>query len=101
MEYIKTFEQFVNESKDNDSVNEARSVSSIAKQMESTSSAMKSTVAQWKKAEGPAKDKFKEALKKLTEKKKELEKELNAAVSELDKNAELVVDESAETKIEE
>jgi len=75
-------------------ITEARSVSTISKELESTASSMKSTVEKWKKAEGDKKDKFKDDLKKLTDKKRDLAKELTTAVKELDKYATLQVDES-------
>jgi len=55
---------------------------------------MKSTVDSWKKAEGDAKAPLLAKLKELTAKKNALESELNDAISDKDKDLELVVSEA-------
>ena len=95
MKYIKTFEQFVNESSETESVNEARSINTISSELEKVGKEMKSTVDKWKKEKDEdKKNELKDRLKELTTKKKSIKKELDDAVAKLDKEVELQVEES-------
>lgn len=94
MKYIKTFEQFVNESTE---VNESRSITAVSQELDKTGKEMKSLVDKWKREKDEKKkDELKIKLKELTTKKKDLMGELQDAVEKLDKEAELEVSESTE-----
>lgn len=80
-------------------VNEARSINKIQNEWTKVTAEMKSTVDSWKKAEGDAKSPLLAKLKELTAKKNALESELNDAISDKDKDLELVVSEA--TKVPE
>lgn len=89
MKNIKSFEDFINESKQEEAVNEA-SISSVSNKLEKTMLEMKKLVGTWKTEKDEAKKaKIKDKLKELTAKKKELESDLNDAIEDLDKDAEL------------
>jgi hypothetical protein len=89
MKNIKSFEDFINESKQEEVVNEA-SISSVSNKLEKTMLEMKKLVGSWKaEKDEDKKSKIKEKLKELTAKKKELESDLNDAIEDLDKDAEL------------
>ena len=70
-----------------------RSVSKISKELETVVEKMKKMAKEFAEADGAKKQKIKAELKSLTSDKKMLEKELESAVAELDKNAQLQVDE--------
>lgn len=70
-----------------------RSISKISKELETLVDKMKKTAGEYAKADGVKKQKLTGELKKMTFDKKMLEKELESAVAELDKNAQLQVDE--------
>lgn len=90
MKNIKSFEQFIAESNQNEEVNESASISSISNKLEKTILEMKKTVEKWKaERDEKKKDDLKEKLKELTAKKKDFEKQLHDAVEELDKDTEL------------
>jgi hypothetical protein len=72
---------------------EARSINKIQNEWTKVTAEMKSTVDAWKKAEGDAKAPLLAKLKELTAKKNALEVELNDAISDKDKDLELVVSE--------
>ena len=72
---------------------EARSINKIQNEWTKVTAEMKSTVDSWKKAEGDAKAPLLAKLKELTAKKNALESELNDAISDKDKDLELVVSE--------
>lgn len=74
-------------------LNEARSINKIQNEWTKVTAEMKSTVDSWKKAEGDAKAPLLAKLKELTAKKNALESELNDAISDKDKDLELVVSE--------
>jgi t-SNARE complex subunit (syntaxin) len=89
MKNIKSFEDFINESKQEEAINEA-SISSVSNKLEKTMLQMKKLVGNWSSEKDEAKKaKIKEQLRDLTDKKKELEKDLTAAIEDLDKDAEL------------
>ena len=75
-------------------LNEVRSIGIIQNQWSKVTTDMKSTVERWKVADGKDKDKLMGVLKDLTVKKKALEKELEDAISEKDRDVELVVKEN-------
>ena len=70
-----------------------RSVSKISKELETVVEKMKKMAKEFAEADGAKKQKITAELKSLTSDKKMLEKELESAVAELDKNAQLQVDE--------
>lgn len=72
---------------------EARSINKIQNEWTKVTAEMKSTVDSWKKAEGDSKAPLLAKLKELTAKKNALESELNDAISDKDKDLELVVSE--------
>lgn len=93
MKNLKTFEEFINESNDSMEVNESASISSISNKLEKTMLEMKKTVASWKsEKDEEKKSKLKDKLKELTAKKKDFEKQLNDAIEDLDKDAQLQVE---------
>jgi len=70
-----------------------RSISKISKELETLVDKMKKKAKEFAEADGAKKQKITTELKKMTFDKKMLEKELESAVAELDKNAQLQVDE--------
>lgn len=72
---------------------EARSINKIQNEWTKVTAEMKSTVDSWKKAEGDSKAPLLAKLKELTAKKNAIESELNDAISDKDKDLELVVSE--------
>jgi hypothetical protein len=78
------------ESAEIEEIDEARSINKIQKEWAEVTSMMKSTVEEWKKAEGDSKTSLLDKLKSLTARKNELEKELDSAVQLKDVDAELV-----------
>jgi len=84
--WLKSIYDVANESAD---VNEGRSINKIQKEWSEVTSMMKSTVEEWKKAEGDTKGSLLDKLKSLTARKNELEKELDGAVQIKDVDAEL------------
>lgn len=70
-----------------------RSISKISKELETLVDKMKKKAKEFAEADGAKKQKITAELKKMTFDKKMLEKELESAVTELDKNAQLQVDE--------
>lgn len=72
-----------------ESVNE-KSINKIQKEWSKVTSEMKTTVDEWKEAEGKEKEQLKTELKKLTAKKKEIEAQLDSKVGLKDAGTELV-----------
>jgi len=70
-----------------------RSVSKISKELETLVEKMKKMAKEFAEADGAKKQKITAELKSLTADKKMLEKELESAVAELDKDAQLQIDE--------
>ena len=70
-----------------------RSISKISKELETLVEKMKKKAKEYAEADGVKKQKITAELKSLTSDKKMLEKELESAVTELDKDAKLQVDE--------
>jgi hypothetical protein len=70
-----------------------RSISKISKELETLVDKMKKKAKEFAEADGAKKQKITNELKKMTFDKKMLEKELESSVAELDKNAQLQVDE--------
>ena len=70
-----------------------RSISKISKELETLVDKMKKKAKEFAEADSAKKQKITAELKKMTFDKKMLEKELESAVAELDKNAQLQVDE--------
>ncbi len=70
-----------------------RSISKISKELESLIEKMKKLAKEFSEADGVTKQKLTSQLKSLTADKKMLEKELESAVGELDKDAQLQIDE--------
>ena len=89
---LKSLKDSVNESIENDDVNEARSINKIQSEWTKVTNAMKDTAASWKAAEGDAKTALLNTLKEMTAKKKALEAELDAVVSDKDKDLELAME---------
>ena len=89
---LKSLKDSVNESIENDDVNEARSINKIQTEWTKVTNAMKDTAASWKAAEGDAKTALLNTLKEMTAKKKALEAELDAVVSDKDKDLELAME---------
>jgi hypothetical protein len=89
---LKSIKESVEESVE--SIDEARSINKIQNEWTKVTADMKSTVDSWKKAEGDAKASLLAKLKELTAKKNSLESELNDAISDKDKDLELVVSEA-------
>jgi hypothetical protein len=94
--YMPTLKSMLPESK--------KGLSKIAKQIEELSIEMKQVATKYKAAKESNKQseisKYVAELKTLTSKKKELEKRMNSAIEDLDKDAELKVDESINEKAE-
>lgn len=84
MKHIKLFEEFKN-------LNEGRSIEKIQYDWAKLTTQMQATAANWKAAEGKAKDMLLGKLKDMTAKKKQLEAELDSAISDKDKDLELVI----------
>lgn len=74
-------------------IDEARSINKIQTEWAKVTSEMKATVDAWKKAEGDEKASLLDKLKDLTAKKKSLDAELDDAISDKDKDLELIVSE--------
>jgi hypothetical protein len=72
---------------------QGRSISKISKELETLVDKMKKKAKEFAEADGAKKQKITSELKKMTFDKKMLEKELESSVAELDKNAQLQVDE--------
>lgn len=89
---LKSLKDSVNESIENDDVNEARSINKIQSEWTKVTNSMKDTAASWKAAEGDAKTALLNTLKEMTAKKKALEAELDAVVSDKDKDLELAME---------
>lgn len=70
-----------------------RSVSKISKELETLVEKMKKMAKEYAEADGVKKQKITAELKNLTSEKKMLEKELESSVAELDKDAQLQIDE--------
>ena len=70
-----------------------RSVSKISKELETLVEKMKKLAKEYAEADGVKKQKITAELKNLTSEKKMLEKELESSVAELDKDAQLQIDE--------
>lgn len=70
-----------------------RSVSKISKELETVVDKMKKKAKEFAEADGVKKQKITAELKELTAEKKMLEKELESSVAELDKDAQLQIDE--------
>ena len=70
-----------------------RSISKISKELETLVDKMKKKAKEYAEADGVKKQKITAELKSLTSDKKMLEKELESAVAELDKDAQLQIDE--------
>lgn len=79
----------------NESLNEGRSIEKIQYDWAKLTTQMQATAANWKAAEGKAKDMLLGKLKDMTAKKKQLEAELDAAISDKDKDLELVIAEGS------
>jgi hypothetical protein len=92
MKHIKLFEDFKN-------LNEGRSIEKIQYDWTKLTTTMQATAANWKAAEGKAKDMLLGKLKDMTAKKKQLEAELDVAITDKDKELELVVSESILEKL--
>ena len=87
----------VSEQSDNEStVNEARSINKISKELEKTVLDMKKTVDEWKIAEGDRKSELLEKLRELNKNKVELSKELDSAVAGKDHDLQLAITEAEE-----
>jgi len=82
----------------NESLNEARSITKISKDLDKTVNAMKDLAVDYKTAEGKEKDKLFKQLKELTAKKKKLAYELEQVVSDTDKDMELEENELTEKR---
>jgi hypothetical protein len=74
-------------------LNEGRSIEKIQYDWAKLTTSMQATAANWKAAEGKAKDMLFGKLKDMTAKKKQLEAELDAAIADKDKDLELVIQE--------
>ena len=70
-----------------------RSISKVSKELEKLVAGMKDKATEYAKADGVKKQKLMATLKDLTKDKKRLEQELESAVNELDKDAQLQIDE--------
>jgi hypothetical protein len=70
-----------------------RSISKISKELETVVEKMKKMAKEYAEADGVKKQKLTAELKSLTADKKMLEKELESSVGELDKDAQLQIDE--------
>jgi hypothetical protein len=70
-----------------------RSISKISKELETLVEKMKKMAKEYAEADGVKKQKLMASLKDLTKDKKRLEKELESSVNELDKDAQLQIDE--------
>jgi hypothetical protein len=70
-----------------------RSISKISKELETLVEKMKKMAKEYAEADGVKKQKLMASLKDLTKDKKLLEKELESSVNELDKDAQLQIDE--------
>jgi len=70
-----------------------RSISKISKELETLVEKMKKMAKEYAEADGVKKQKLMASLKDLTKDKKQLEKELESSVNELDKDAQLQIDE--------
>jgi hypothetical protein len=70
-----------------------RSISKVSKELEKLVADMKDKATEYAKADGVKKQKLMATLKDLTKDKKRLEQELESAVNELDKDAQLQIDE--------
>ena len=99
-DYVKKNESAVNDAINNvlneSEVNEGRSINKIQNEWTKVTAEMAAKAKDWKAAEGDAKAKILDELKALTAKKKGLEAELDAAISDKDKDLELVVTEAVE-----
>lgn len=81
---------FVKQFKINESVNEARGLKAIQKELDKVLTDIESTLGAYKKAKGTPKEKpLVQKLKDLSQKKKQLEKDLDSTVSGMYKDAEL------------
>ena len=88
---MNPFEKYVKESLE---MLSERSINKIQKDFNETVDTMVKKAADYKEAEGDAKDAILAELKELTLKKKELAKELDAAVAGKDKNVQLAITET-------
>jgi len=70
-----------------------RSISKISKELETLVEKMKKMAKEYAEADGVKKQKLMTSLKDLTKDKKRLEQELESSVNELDKDAQLQIDE--------
>ena len=70
-----------------------RPISKISKELETLVEKMKKMAKEYAEADGVKKQKITAELKNLTSEKKMLEKELESSVAELDKDAQLQIDE--------
>ena len=85
--------------KESNEINEGRSIEKIQYDWTKLTTTMQATAANWKAAEGKAKDMLLGKLKDMTDKKKRLEAELDVAITDKDKELELVVSESILEKL--
>ena len=92
--YVDLFSRAVDESAD--VITEARSINKISKDLEKTVLSMKTTVDEWKEAEGDRKSELLEKLRELNKQKAKLEKELNDAVAGKDHDLQLALTEAEE-----
>ena len=92
--YVDLFNRAVDESAD--VITEARSINKISKDLEKTVLSMKTTVDEWKEAEGDRKSELLEKLRELNKQKAKLDKELNDAVAGKDHDLQLALTEAEE-----
>ena len=92
--YVNLFTRAVDESAD--VITEARSINKISKDLEKTVLSMKTTVDEWKEAEGDRKSELLEKLRELNKQKAKLDKELNDAVAGKDHDLQLALTEAEE-----
>ncbi len=93
-DYVDLFSRSVDESAD--VITEARSINKISKDLEKTVLSMKTTVDEWKEADGDRKSELLEKLRELNKQKAKLEKELNDAVAGKDHDLQLALTEAEE-----
>jgi len=92
--YVDLFSRSVDESVD--VIAEARSINKISKDLEKTVLSMKTTVDEWKEAEGDRKSELLEKLRELNKQRAKLDKELDAAVAGKDHDLQLALTEAEE-----
>jgi len=92
--YVDLFSRSVDESAD--VIAEARSINKISKDLEKTVLSMKTTVDEWKEAEGDRKSELLEKLRELNKQRAKLDKELDDAVAGKDHDLQLALTEAEE-----